>query len=209
MSLLPRWVSATPPLSTRACLQPVPCSTESTMRAAARPPVRGQVAARRRHRLLHRSSAEVVDGQTPRTVTPSLLLYHPFQLLSHPTLILIPYPPIPVPLCSLDGVSGRICSPHLGTPPTLPLSGGASTGASPPPGRAAVADCRRTANPVGTRPYGWTVLPDVAGELVLLHLSPSLPTLILLSCLTTRGPSYNARSGSLPPIWTIQIPPPD
>jgi hypothetical protein len=37
------------------------------------------------------------------------------------------------------------------------------------------------------------VLPDVAGEPLLLHLSPSLPTLILLSCLRTRGPSYNAR----------------
>jgi len=160
----------------------------STPRAAARPPAGGQAAARRGYHLLRRHSGAAHtpscnvagfppsggDGHPP----PSLLLHHP-SLTG-----VLPLSP-PVPLCSLDGVSGRISSPHPGTPPTLLLSGGASTGGCSPPGEPLWQTAGGAAHPVGTRPEGWMVLPDVAGEPLLLHLSTSLPTLNLLSCLTT------------------------
>jgi hypothetical protein len=58
--------------------------------------------------------------------TCSFLTRPPYQPLSHPNVT--PHLPTSVPLCSPDAVSGRVSSPHPGTPPPLLLSGGESTG---------------------------------------------------------------------------------
>ena len=139
----------------------------------------------RTHSLLQCGRVPTIRGRWPNSPPPPRPSITPLSPLSPP-----------VPLCSLDGVSGRISSPHPGTPETLLLSGGASTGGCSPPGEPLWQTAGWAAHPVGTRPEGWMVLQDVAGEPLLLHLSPSLPTLNILSCLTTRGPSSNARSGS-------------
>jgi hypothetical protein len=130
-------------------------SASARLHYAGRRPTGGQAAARSRHCLLRRPGGAAVDGFPSGGD-------HPFQPLSDPTLT--PHLPTPVSLCFLDGVSGRISTPHPGTPPTLLLSGGASTGGCSPPGEPLWQTAGGAAHPVGTCPEGRTVSPDVAGE---------------------------------------------
>jgi hypothetical protein len=92
------------------------------MPATARPPAWGQAAARRCHRLRRCRDGVEAAGFPLREEMAKLRNAHPAPFsplqtsLSPRSQMSVP---APVLLCSLDGVSARITSPHPGTPPTL------------------------------------------------------------------------------------------
>jgi hypothetical protein len=159
--------------------------------AAACPPAGGQAAARRRHLLLcRRGCVEVVGSPVP--LGGYMAESPPFSFLtpSNPSLTLTPhFPPYPCsPVLSLSMVS-------VGAYPVLiPVHTQPSCSAETHQPGAALGEPGRC----GRLPAGLHTLSALAQRArrcyqmwkpLLLHLLSSLPTFVLLSCLTTRGTS--------------------